>query len=382
MFRILHLSDIHIGNTYVDSPVLAYRIASSIHSKKLDGIKCVVVTGDIFDGHKTDGFSINQPYSFKYLIEAVDFFSSLRNLLNQNQNEKLSVDDFLFVPGNHDILRKNENKFDLFVAFVKAFHSMELGHYKLPSYYIKTVKSSYGIEEPFFLRKYENGNPKVAFIGLNSTRYLLNQENKNILETLKLALSNLKRTNEQLDDKKILDSLQSVLEIDKDFGCIYSPYFSKINEDMEEYTAIALFHHHFSAFPEQIERFKGSGIIENYSEVLRSIQSKNVSIVMHGHKHFALERPVVLEEPVFSSDNQLNLKVIDVFSGGSVGVKGINEHTFSILDLWDEIDRNESENDDIKYVHHKFIFRGEHFDPVSKLTIYCSDIAHRKLSFE
>ena len=50
LFRILHLSDIHIGDTYMNSSDIAYRIISDIESENINGIQAVVVTGDIFEG--------------------------------------------------------------------------------------------------------------------------------------------------------------------------------------------------------------------------------------------------------------------------------------------------------------------------------------------
>lgn len=50
MFRILHLSDIHIGKTYKEPQSLACKIASDIDFNGLSNIRCIAVTGDIFDG--------------------------------------------------------------------------------------------------------------------------------------------------------------------------------------------------------------------------------------------------------------------------------------------------------------------------------------------
>ena len=47
MFRILHLSDIHIGKTYKDPENIACQIASDIDYVGLSNINCIIVTGDI-----------------------------------------------------------------------------------------------------------------------------------------------------------------------------------------------------------------------------------------------------------------------------------------------------------------------------------------------
>lgn len=38
IFRVLHLSDIHIGDTYMESRDIAYRIISDIESENISGI--------------------------------------------------------------------------------------------------------------------------------------------------------------------------------------------------------------------------------------------------------------------------------------------------------------------------------------------------------
>ena len=81
MFRVLHLSDIHIGATYKDSESIACKVASDIGYNGLSGIKCIVVTGDIFEGRiKPDDLLIN---------EAVKFFEVLLKEINYNQNDNL-----------------------------------------------------------------------------------------------------------------------------------------------------------------------------------------------------------------------------------------------------------------------------------------------------
>ncbi len=73
VFRVLHLSDIHIGKTYISSKEIAYKIASNLEDTNLCEIKCVVVTGDIFDGQVVT--------ETKLIKEAVLFF---RNYITTN----------------------------------------------------------------------------------------------------------------------------------------------------------------------------------------------------------------------------------------------------------------------------------------------------------
>lgn len=50
MFRVLHISDIHIGDTYKASADVAIKIVSDMEFNGLYKINAVVITGDIFDG--------------------------------------------------------------------------------------------------------------------------------------------------------------------------------------------------------------------------------------------------------------------------------------------------------------------------------------------
>ena len=71
MFRILHLSDIHIGKTYKESDSIACRIASDIAYNGLGGIDCIAVTGDIFDGQvpvDKSEFVINKAVNFFWRV--------------------------------------------------------------------------------------------------------------------------------------------------------------------------------------------------------------------------------------------------------------------------------------------------------------------------
>ena len=80
----------------------------------------------------------------------------------------------------------------------------------------------------------------------------------------------------------------------------------------------------------------------------------HVSVVMHGHKHYALERPFITEGYFESPEN-----IIDVFAGGSVGTDRKDEHTFGVLDLY-------GKDDDIKLRHYKFCYKDEKLEPIKE----------------
>ena len=117
MFRILHLSDIHIGKTYKEPENIACQIASDIDHVGLSNINCIVVTGDIFDG--------TVPVTELLLDTAVNFFELLIEEINSNQKKcQINKSDVIFVPGNHDIIRTDDlqKRWEKYHLFLKKFY--------------------------------------------------------------------------------------------------------------------------------------------------------------------------------------------------------------------------------------------------------------------
>ncbi len=336
MFRILHLSDIHIGKTYKDSDDIAYKIAFDIDDNGLSNIDCIAVTGDIFDGRvKTTDLLID---------EAVRFFEILLKEINNNQVQKpISKKDIIFVPGNHDLIRGDEQstRWKKYHSFLKKFYGI------IPSYY--------STENYSFFKEYKE--QKIAFIGFNSCeiekKKLFDEEYISKFE--KYIDENVLKE-KGIEKKEIIKVMQSEVTSEyDDYGYISLTQISPIRQEikkLDDYTIIAMFHHHFYLFPEIAQRFGDSSLIRNYTDVIQQLRCMNVSVVLHGHKHFALERPFITDDYYESSDN-----IIDVFAGGSVGAEGKDEHTFGILDLY-------GKTDDIKLRHNKFVYKEENLEPI------------------
>src|SRR5438445_8495489 len=114
--KILHLSDLHIGNFRYDDPnVLPVKICDTLYEqgKKVD---VIVVSGDIFDGRS---INIIEDRNF-----AIVFFETL---IKQLKNKGISTDsitkeNILFIPGNHDLVRKKNKEFEKYDGFIKAFY--------------------------------------------------------------------------------------------------------------------------------------------------------------------------------------------------------------------------------------------------------------------
>jgi hypothetical protein len=338
MFRILHLSDIHIGRTYKEPDSIACKITSDIANNGLSGINCVVVTGDIFDG---------QAGTQQSLIDiAVDFFETLLSEINSNQEKSpIGKGDIIFVPGNHDMIRDD----DCQKRWCKYHDFLERFYGSIPSYYY--------LQNYALFKKYEQ--QKIVFVGFNSCQI----EKRNLFDDTYIKQFE-KYINENtlaesgIDKEKIIDAMKSsVADQYDDYGYIplsqITPIERKVRK-LDDYVVVALFHHHFYLFPEVAKQFGDSSLIRNYTEVIQHLKYMNVSVVLHGHKHFALERPYIMDDYYESGNN-----IIDVFSGGSVGTDRKEEHTFGVLDLYEK-------KEDIKLKHNKFVYNGENLEPIIK----------------
>ena len=341
MFRILHLSDIHIGRTYKEPENIACQIASDIDHVGLSTINCIIVTGDIFDGQA----AVND----ELIKSAVEFFEVLLDEINSNQNkEQISKEDVIFVPGNHDLIRGDDihKRWNKYQSFLEKFYG------SLPSFY--NVKN-------FSLFK-EYKEYKIAFVGFNSCeiekRNLFDEEYvskfENYIDESKLNACGI-------DKSKVIEILKSEVASEyDDYGYIPLSQITPIEREvkkLDDYTVVALFHHHFYLFPEVAQEFGDSSLIRNYAQVIQHLRYMNVSVVLHGHKHFALERPFIMDDYYESADN-----IIDVFAGGSVGTNRKEEHTFGVLDLYEK-------KEDIKLKHNKFVYNGENLEPIVKKQI-------------
>lgn len=98
---ILHLSDLHIGSTNAGWIIdRAHQVANAVKLACADSRKIyVVVSGDIANEGMAEQYD-----------NAITFFNRLKSGLSNNYNGEIPVEKrILCVPGNHDILLKEEN---------------------------------------------------------------------------------------------------------------------------------------------------------------------------------------------------------------------------------------------------------------------------------
>lgn len=334
-FRVLHLSDVHIGKTYKPSDSIAYKIISDIDHNKMADIDCVITTGDIFEGTiKT---------SDELIKEAVNFYEIILKEINLSQSKQLTKTDFIFVPGNHDIIRTDnlQERWKKYYSFIETFY--------------KIIPESYNTNDFSVFKPYHSN--KIVFIGFNSCQI----ENKKVFDKEYINKLEQNLNTQTLKDSGIdKEKLISILEKQKnsefdDFGNISLKQISDIKRKLKQvndYNVIALFHHHFYLFPEVSKKFGDSSLIRNYSEFIQELKYMDVKTVLHGHKHFDLERPYISDDYYDTTES-----IINIFAGGSVGTSRTPRHTFSVIDFYDK-------KEEVKLIQKKFVYNDESLEPI------------------
>ena len=333
-FQVLHLSDIHIGDTYIKSKDIALKIVCDLMHNKLCKIKCIVVSGDIFEGKIKASPAL--------IKEAVDFFKIIiAELNNSNKENDLDESDVLIVPGNHDIIRvdKPAERWDKYKEFLINFYG------SIPDYYG---------EEFTFVKPYHDN--KIVFVGFNSCQL----EKNPLFDSEELKKINIldesKITGIGTNKNDLIELLKSEQDNNyEDYGEIGMSQIlevkNKVNE-LDDYNVVAILHHHFYLFPEVVKQYGDKSLVRNYTNVIQQLKNMNVKTVLHGHKHFDLERPLITED-YYETTNS----IIDVFAGGSVGTARKEKHTFSVIDFFEK-------KDDIKLIQRKFVYNNEQIEPL------------------
>lgn len=332
-FRILHLSDIHIGDTYIKSEEIAYKIISAIEGEGIKNIRCILVTGDIFEG--------KSGYSEEIINEAVNFFDIIYKELKTNTI--IEKTDFLFVPGNHDIIRSNnvQERWEKYGKFLSAFYG------SIPLFYDKNDFS--------LVKAYDES--KIVFVGFNSCglEKKARIDVKQIENIAKIPEEKFEKLNLQKDNLLELLKQESKTEDFVDFGEITHKQILEQQRKLsklDDYNIVSFFHHHFYLFPEVYKKCGDSGLIRDYTAIMQHMQQLGVKTVLHGHKHFDLERPSITDSYYDNANN-----VINVIAGGSVGSDRVVRHTFSVLDFCDK-------ENDLKIVQKKFVYNSAQLEPV------------------
>lgn len=323
---VLHLSDLHVGDLYRSAEDIVYNTIRDLedHKESYSPIKTVVVSGDIFNGQsKEDELKMKE----QDIQNAVLFFDILLKKLNSSFCPNLTKNDFLFVPGNHDLMRRPEGEdFTKYKTFLKKFYG-ESGAFE----------ELYKEPELYMLKVYKKS--RLIFLGLNSCKVEKEEVAAEKLEWIdELSFDEYNLPEETVDQirQQIVGKLENQYK-DKwdDYGYIspsqlddaFSFLKNKVS-DHKEYTIITTFHHHFYPFPEIYKKSGDMSLMRNHTDVIKSLQSHKVKIVLHGHKHTPIIRPV-MGDGYFKDPNS----VIYVFAGGSLGSKRVDNRAFQLLEV-------------------------------------------------
>lgn len=333
LFRVLHLSDIHIGDTYMASKDIAYRIISDIESENILNIQCVIVTGDIFEGCCGLSDSI--------VSEAIEFFNIIFDELRVSTDIKKT--DFLFAPGNHDIMREEDEtqRWRKYRAFLNGFYG--------------TIPEFYDSNDFSLLKTYDSYG--MAFVGFNSCG--LKEESlfdeKLLKDINKIEDSQFETFGIDKNDLLNFINKQTKAKVFVDYGEITPKQILRIKRELnkyDDYNIVAFFHHHFYLFPEVYNKYGDSSLIRNYTNIIQQLQQARVKTVLHGHKHFDLERPLITDSYYENAKN-----VINIVAGGSVGTNRVSKHTFNIIDFYDK-------DSEIELVQRKFVYNNDKLEPI------------------
>lgn len=275
--NILHLSDLHIKNTFDSSLRLANNIGDSLYRYD-EIINVVVVTGDIFykPSKNTEEANIN---------EAVAFFNNLLEKINNintiHGQEPLRKEDILFVSGNHDLyMDETYGHWSLYDKFLEKFYGDDM-----PEQY----NSNHMLIKPY-------PEKEVLFLGFDSNIDLGKKGKNKFTGHI---------TSEHLD---------------------LADKFLQKGNGYPEYDIIALFHHPCYLFEETGTR-DTEGIINNALEVLNKLAMWDVKLVLHGHKHDERQcvyRPIIGQK-------------IYMFATNTIGANGSANHSGNIIELGKKI---------------------------------------------
>lgn len=284
--RILHLSDLHLcGDKAPNVDDVLFNVSITPDT--------IMVTGDIFDAK---AFSIDKggkrgnAYQKRInhnLNAGVKFFDDLIESINTNLGGSLTKQSVLFIPGNHEVQREANNISDAFQIY---FRFLEMFYVTLPDWYS---------EDMTFIRILEDKN--VIIIGFRSPHVYTNKHS--------LA---------DYDDYSIVDSTQ-LLSIRRKLRKI---------RDYSNYFVIAALHHQFFLMEERNKSYVDKSYVRNCEQFVDFLNTSNISLVLHGHKHTKFNRRLNVEQDISKPE-----KIITVLGCGSLD-ENDQTNSFNIITVY------------------------------------------------
>lgn len=287
---LLWLSDLHFGKDDVfkvkmqnetDVTLTKHMQNAFDDFNKIGGL---VITGDITSYGKEEGF-----------LNAKEFFQDL----NRNVERKLTSENIIFCPGNHDFVRKEENLGD-----------------KLPESVSDNPDSIHAYKE--FYNSIHHLNPN-KFMACGRRLLTSTGRTVEIVALNSLILQQYKDfeghgflSKEQLD------------YVAKEMGW---------KEDVETNSIrIAIMHHHYlpTCLVEQVDVKKASSVVYDAERFMQWLAKYNIKILLHGHKHQTFVSKVGYYSNSDTEIDENKLKNIYVVGMGGTGAYNC-ENKFAIL---------------------------------------------------
>ena len=333
---VLHISDLHIGKSRSRTVDDFYSTITRDLKEKGFKIDMVICSGDIVEGTKTNKKAL--------FDRALEFFNNLRERINKENlysKKELIPEDFLFVPGNHDVTRDAEinKKYEQYNLFLEKFYG-------------NSKKNIYSKENKYYYVTKVCPEEKIAFVGLNSCmgNNGLYYKDEEWIENLDFSAIKLEGNKKD----QIVDLLKKSKTNYDDFGEIEIPQIlgafdelkSKVS-DLESYRIVTFFHHHIYPFPEIHDQIGDASMIRNFPNVINSLINENVKIVLHGHKHIPVSRLVttsryfedtqnyfyVFSTGTLENNGQRGFEMVDVYSPSELMEAQVSKFTYSTEEL-------------------------------------------------
>src|SRR5258708_3226791 len=276
--EIIHLSDIHFGNTHrfripnsVDGdspkengyPTLAEKLKQDLSGIPQNCPVILCMTGDFVDTAKVEEFMETEKF--------------INDLLNHSSLSKVGKENVFIVPGNHDV---NYNSEDLGIRFQQYIE-----------FYNRLFGTMVRRDEPQKSQMIFDRSSDLGFIivCLNSSTFV------------KKGTQNEKRGRIGIEDlEKLLDGLEKIPK-----------------ENLKNSIKVALIHHHPILIPALAEPDRGYDAVYNSESLIPILKKFGFHAILHGHKH----NPHTFTEdikPAYRSKDDGPLLIV---AGGSIGSK-------------------------------------------------------------
>jgi len=283
--NILHLSDIHFGSDHAFQGRLKIvdlmkKLLKNIAA--VGKIDLVIVSGDLTSRGTEKEFE-----------KAEEFLISIAEEL------RLGLDRFVIVPGNHDIYRGEEEgrRFLKFIEFLDSFHGRD------PSR--QTVLESYP-------ELYDAERVRLHWEGSkHSEESLYRISIYDELQTVVVGLNSVIASGDQSFDLSKVEPTQ-LLKISERLDALTYP--------QSDYFRMAVFHHNPLAVPSFTSEGELERLVRNPTFVLNELIRNGVSLLFHGHAHYAIGYEI---RPIFMTGDRLQTKRLHVFGAGTLSGKDL-----------------------------------------------------------